>query len=294
MYAKQALQSIVVMCALGAASLVQAQGLIASDEFEYPSTPNLYGANGGAGWASQWFKLSNIPTGVTPDGLTWPGLLTRGGCASTAPFPTADFTRYSRAVATYVDPDDTVYISFLIRPNPGFGMSAGLAFGTWDNGMVVGARPTGVYGLMTPPDTARSDTKMAVVQGETSLLVTRVRKNSDATVSWSLYVNPPVSNSEPAVPDAVLTVPGTMLPPAIMIYNDGGFSTDEIRLGHIWSSVLPQTILGDIIGDGVVNVADLLAVIQSWGVCPASCAADLNGDGRVDVADLILVIAHWG
>jgi hypothetical protein len=49
----------------------------------------------------------------------------------------------------------------------------------------------------------------------------------------------------------------------------------------------------DINGDNATNVADLLAVIGTWGPC-AGCAADINGDGTVNVADLLAVITGWG
>lgn len=51
--------------------------------------------------------------------------------------------------------------------------------------------------------------------------------------------------------------------------------------------------LSDITGDNVVNAADLLAVINNWGLC-AGCAADITGDGNVNVADLLAVINAWG
>ena len=114
--------------ALGGVSPVRAQGLFAAEEFEYGPTANLQFANGGIGWGSSWNKLSEIPTGVTSQSLTWPNLLTRGGSAFTAPYPSTAFTRYSRLLASYSDPDDTVYISCLIRPNVGYGVTAGLSF----------------------------------------------------------------------------------------------------------------------------------------------------------------------
>jgi hypothetical protein len=55
--------------------------------------------------------------------------------------------------------------------------------------------------------------------------------------------------------------------------------------------------MGDVNGDSIVGVADLLAVISAWGTCgapPAFCAADFNHDGIVGVADLLMVISHWG
>ena len=56
-------------------------------------------------------------------------------------------------------------------------------------------------------------------------------------------------------------------------------------------------IPADINVDGVVNVADLLGVINSWGVCPGEpqpCAADINLDGVVNVTDLLAAINAWG
>lgn len=53
---------------------------------------------------------------------------------------------------------------------------------------------------------------------------------------------------------------------------------------------------GDVNGDGVVNVGDLLAVIATWGPCPVglACPGDLNDDDQVNVQDLLMVINDWG
>ena len=55
----------------------------------------------------------------------------------------------------------------------------------------------------------------------------------------------------------------------------------------------PPPCPGDITHDGIVNVADLLAVINAWGSC-TGCAADANGDDVINVADLLMVINGWG
>lgn len=59
--------------------------------------------------------------------------------------------------------------------------------------------------------------------------------------------------------------------------------------------------IGDVNGDNVINVADLLAVISNWGPCPqppSACTGDIApdpaGDGQVNVGDLLLVITNWG
>ena len=49
---------------------------------------------------------------------------------------------------------------------------------------------------------------------------------------------------------------------------------------------------GDVNGDGVVGVADVLAIIAAWGSCDG-CSEDLNYDGFVNVTDLLEVIGFW-
>jgi uncharacterized membrane protein len=57
----------------------------------------------------------------------------------------------------------------------------------------------------------------------------------------------------------------------------------------------PVDLPPDITGDGVVNGADLGALLGAWGSCPgALCAADLNADGVIDGADLGLLLGAWG
>lgn len=56
-------------------------------------------------------------------------------------------------------------------------------------------------------------------------------------------------------------------------------------------------IPGDVNGDGVVDTADLLALLGAWGDCPdppEECPADFDGDGTVGTADLLLLLGNWG
>jgi cytochrome c551/c552 len=50
---------------------------------------------------------------------------------------------------------------------------------------------------------------------------------------------------------------------------------------------------GDLNGDDVVNVSDLLILLGQWGACEG-CLADLNGDGVVNVSDLLILLGAWG
>jgi hypothetical protein len=49
---------------------------------------------------------------------------------------------------------------------------------------------------------------------------------------------------------------------------------------------------GDLNGDDVVNVNDLLEVVEQWG--NSSGSGDINEDGIVDVGDLLLIVEGWG
>jgi hypothetical protein len=85
-----------------------------------------------------------------------------------------------------------------------------------------------------------------------------------------------------------------------MLHLAGDFTTmlGEIREGVATVSSLepPSGPLGDLNGDGVVDVSDLLILLGAWGPCPPSgdCPADLDGDGAVNVSDLLILLGNWG
>ena len=69
---------------------------------------------------------------------------------------------------------------------------------------------------------------------------------------------------------------------------------DDVRV--VYYNCDPVKMPGDVTGNGVVDVDDLIAVVNAWGACPVpppSCDADLTGNGVVDVDDLLEVINHW-
>lgn len=63
-------------------------------------------------------------------------------------------------------------------------------------------------------------------------------------------------------------------------------------------SVQVSALIGDINGDGKVDIQDLVLVIRHYGSYPEhpdwNPDADVNGDGLVDIQDLVLVIKHYG
>ncbi len=62
----------------------------------------------------------------------------------------------------------------------------------------------------------------------------------------------------------------------------------------VFSFVFDQT--GDLDGDGIVGVSDLLILLASWGPCAdcGDCPADLDGNCTVGVIDLLVLLANWG
>jgi hypothetical protein len=52
--------------------------------------------------------------------------------------------------------------------------------------------------------------------------------------------------------------------------------------------------IGDLDGDGVVGINDLLDLLAAWGPCATPCPADLDGDGNVAVVDLLALLGSWG
>jgi hypothetical protein len=56
--------------------------------------------------------------------------------------------------------------------------------------------------------------------------------------------------------------------------------------------------MGDLDGDGAVNVNDLVSLILQWGpcaagLCPPACSGDTDGDCQVGIGDLITLLLNW-
>jgi hypothetical protein len=50
---------------------------------------------------------------------------------------------------------------------------------------------------------------------------------------------------------------------------------------------------GDVTGNGVVDFADVLALLSVWGPC-GGCPEDRDGNGVIDFADVLAVLSGWG
>jgi hypothetical protein len=53
-----------------------------------------------------------------------------------------------------------------------------------------------------------------------------------------------------------------------------------------------ESCVGDVSGDGMVDVSDILAVVGAWG--NTGGPEDVNDDGIVNVGDLLMIVDAWG
>ncbi|MHC4414829.1 MAG: hypothetical protein ACYS0G_06050 [Planctomycetota bacterium] len=126
----------------------------------------------------------------------------------------------------------------------------------------------------------------------------------DFVIVWSQGVAGAFSTQGPltldsggdAVPDETQTIHGVdpdapiPVPPAAYLVD---FIDGPRGGGPATITIVP---LGDLDGDGVVGIVDLLMLLGTWGPCGACdhCPADLDGDCAVGITDLLLLLANWG
>lgn len=281
--------------AFGGASIASAQ-LLTYDGFGNGPLPDLAGSNGGTGWVGPWADYGDTITEVSGDGLSYPGLVTSPGAAVTGPgdgvYP---MSTYARGLPTPPLGTQKLYISFLLRPDEFYGSYGGLQFGTWPYAMTVGF-PGGMYALGLMVSEGLGDiSNVDLIAGETYFVVCRISKNTPGSgLTYRLYYAPTVGAAEPTFPLAQFTVPSpSTLPTSLRIANQGGFTTDEIRVGTTWDSVLPAPpppCPGDLNQSGAVDAADLSMLLGYWG----TPNGDLNGDSDTNGADLSVLLGSWG
>ena len=125
--------------------------------------------------------------------------------------------------------------------------------------------------------------------------------------SWNMAGNP-------AIPHGFIWANGFMrdlndlIPPeaGLEITDASGINGAEQIIATAHSDDLDATVgvvltpvegpPGDLDGDCLVGILDLLTLLADWGPCPpmADCPGDLNNDGTVNVFDLLLLLANWG
>ena len=76
----------------------------------------------------------------------------------------------------------------------------------------------------------------------------------------------------------------------VQITSDSGGATDFAMAWY--SSGIVESLFGDLNGDGMIGVDDLLQLLSAWGSCDG-CEEDLNNDGLVGVDDVLAILGVW-
>jgi hypothetical protein len=203
------------------------------DGFQYPAGASLAGQNGGSGWGAAWDNGATQLDVKISSGLSFGNLATSPGAALSDPTTPNQVAFFSRQLGTTYGADNTtVYVSFLLRPEAGFGFYGGINFG---NIFVGKSGPTTTYGIEGPVNDISSSTTVATA-GTTVLLVLRA-DFLPGNDRFSLYVDPTPGGSEPAVADAVKTDFDSPAVNSLFLNNAGNYTTDEIRIGDTFASV---------------------------------------------------------
>lgn len=271
--------------------------IVAYDGFGGGARPDLNGEAGGQGWTGGW--LSNdmgLVTGISGPGLTLPGLATTAGGAVTEPFNASGASEYARSFPSVSG--DFLYVSFLYRPTANYGSYGGIQFFIYPANVFVGSVPGYyLYGFR---------------YGHYGMSLSNVPENPDVTVflvleieslpasgqsAFRLYVDPAPGAAKPSYSAVDFLHAGPALPSSVLLINDGGVTTDELRIGTTWGSVTPTPVCaGDLNGDRMVDLVDLATLLSHFGTPSGGAFAngDMDGDGDVDLSDLAGLLARFG
>lgn len=229
--------------------------LIAYEGFDYTSGTDIRGQSGGSGWVA-----GNSWSGYDPS-VTWPGLVTSSGLSygnlatqgkalttATTPgtIPPPSSALYWRNLPSFGQEDSTLYISFLFRPETGYGYYGGINLNDdFGRGIYVGksgAPGYSNYGLEGPLNDIDSSS-VPVTEGETAFIILKAQYLAGNDI-YSIFVDPVLDGLEPEEPSAIKTdydpVPGETLAGSTLTFNNFGYYTiDEIRIGTTYADVMP-------------------------------------------------------
>jgi hypothetical protein len=230
---------LVVLVSL-AVSVAGAHAATVYDGFGYPPGLDLAGHNGGNGWTGAWFNQGGAPTLTTAADLSFSDLAVTPGAATT---PTGNgITTYPRFFPNNLGADSsTLFLSFLLRPEAGFGEYGGMNLG----GFFVGKSglPVTTYSLEGGSVGNVAASNVVAQAGTTVFLVMRGQFQAGNDI-FDLFVNPEPGLALPAAADATLTNVDLDLFANNFLYinNPGGWTIDEIRLGATFADVSPAAI----------------------------------------------------
>jgi N-acetylneuraminic acid mutarotase len=135
------------------------------------------------------------------------------------------------------------------------------------------------------PNAAVADRKIYVMGGDFGPPKANVEEYDPTTDTWAIRANMPTARG--ALSTTVLND---------RIYVIGGVTMSLYDVVSTVEEYIPNPLLVDFNGDGIVDIKDLLRLIDSWGQNDPLCdiAPRPSGDGVVDALDLELLMSYWG
>ena len=154
-----------------------------------------------------------------------------------------------------------------------------------------------MYNIVNPLD---DYTPAGILDGTETVFVTVVEIGHPMQIQWFLEGTSLGIDGQASIALPSLNLPVGLHNLRVEVVDPTDWVRDEVardatmKQTVIWAvQIMAPVCPADIDENGIVDVADLLTVIDSWGVCNG-CAADLNGDNAVNVTDLLTLIDAWG
>jgi len=154
-----------------------------------------------------------------------------------------------------------------------------------------------MYNIVQPLD---DHTPQGVLDGSETVFVTPIDVGHPMQIRWFMNNLPLDLNDVSSFSLSSLSLPVGLHALRVEVVDPTEWVRDEAARDSIMKQTLSWPVHidellceGDITGDGIVDISDLLVVINQWGAC-AGCVADIDGNNVVNVNDLLIVINAWG
>ena len=154
-----------------------------------------------------------------------------------------------------------------------------------------------MYNIVQPLD---DHTPQVLLDGSETVFVTPIDVGHPMQIRWYMNNLPLDLNDMSSFSLPSLSLPVGFHTLRVEVVDPTEWVRDEAARDSImkqtvaWPIQIDEVVcVGDVTGDGVVDVADLLSVIKAWGPC-SGCPADINGDSVVNVTDILAIVNDWG
>ncbi|MEE2907934.1 MAG: hypothetical protein VX527_08900 [Planctomycetota bacterium] len=202
----------------------------------------------------------------------------------------------TRWVGPQAQPERLINDPEALESNASHILEDGTVLGTWENDLnqilAFKIAPDGTVDLYAPPEVGVETLDVIPVAGNPEGWVLCTHVNEFYQVQSVIRI----PGEGWVFPNNRLVGPGSHTCEQPIDMNNAG---QIITRGAAWTTpaFLEPRPPGDVNGDKMVNVDDMLAVLGSYGICPPHpsrlCDEDVTADGQVNVDDILGVINQW-